>query len=675
MSIKENKALKPILAAVAGSALTVMVYSFVLDPSAGGDGAGEPAEKKPLYWVAPMDANYRRDEPGLSPMGMDLVPVYAEGANGGPDEGPGTIRISPDVVNNLGVRTFTAQRKEMSSTIKTVGYVGYDEDQLVHIHPRVEGWVEQLYVKSSGDPVEEGQPLYEIYSPTLVNAQEEMVVALGRNNGQLIRASEDRLKALQLPENAIAVLKETKQIQQTVTFYAPKSGVVDNLNIRQGFFVKPGTTMMSIGNLDQVWVEAEVFESQASLVEQGIPVSMTVDYLPGEEWQGQVDYIQPALDAMTRTMKVRLRFDNQDGILKPNMFAQVELDPQANSESLIVPKDAVIRTGDNDRVVLALDEGSFKSVAVDVGRVDDQYFEILSGIDAGERVVVSAQFLLDSESSKASDFKRMDHGDEMNEGPKSGWTSGTINEIDLEKGTVNLSHERIEAFNMMGMTMNFVVADSVDINALEAGMTLEVEVSKGDGPMYEITDVKMDGQEMNEGEMDHSQMDHAAMGHDMESSFEQKGGWTTGKINSIDVVGRKVNVSHGAIKEIPMMAMTMGFGVADDVDMSLLSEEVSLPIEVTMTGEGEFTITDIAVANSNHWTDATLNSVDIENRKANFKHAAIKNIGMMAMTMDFTIAPYVDMSSMVEGSDVQIIVQMPSEGVFEVTHIRPKPAE
>lgn len=669
MNINENKAVKPIIGAIVGSLLTIMVYSFVLEPSSGTD-AQETGERKPLYWVAPMDANYRRDEPGLSPMGMELVPFYEEGAGGGPDEGPGTIRISPDVVNNLGVRTATAQRKVMSSVIRTVGYVKYDEDELIHIHPRVEGWIERLYVKATGDPVEEGAPLYEIYSPTLVNAQEEFVLALGRNNSQLIKASEDRLRALQLPSNAIAVLKETKQIQQTVTFYAPQSGVVDNLMIRQGFFVKPGNTMMSIGNLDQVWVEAEVFERQAAYVSEGIPVSMTVDYLPGERWVGEVDYVQPTLDAMTRTMKVRLRFDNESGALKPNMFAQVELDTQQNGESLIVPKDAVIRTGDNDRVVLALDEGSFKSVAVELGRVDDQYSEILSGIDAGERVVVSAQFLLDSESSKASDFKRMDHGDQMNDGPTSGWTSGTINEVNMDDRTINLSHERIEAFNMMGMTMNFVVAEDVDINTLKEGMTLEVEVSKGVGPMYEITDTKID----NHG-MDDSQMDHASMGHDMELAVDQKGGWTTGKINRISIDDRKVNVSHGAIKEIPMMAMTMDFGVADEVDITSLQEGMEIPIEVTMTGEGEFTVTNVAIADPDKWTNATINNVDVENRKANFKHSAIKNIGMMAMTMDFDIATSVDMSALEVGAEVQIIVEMPSEGVFEVTHVRVMPTE
>lgn len=223
---------------------------------------------------------------------------------------------------------------------------------------------------------------------------------------------------------------------------------------------------------------------------------------------------------------------------------------------------------------------------------------------------------------------------------------------------------------MMGMTMNFVVSDSVDINDLKEGMTLEVEVSKGDGPMYEITNTRLAGQEM-----EHSQMDHSAMGHDMEDDFERRGGWTSGKLNSINASNRTANVSHGPIKEIPMMAMTMSFGIADEIDINELTEGMEIPIEVTMTGEGEFTITDVAIADPANWTDATLNSVDIENRKANFKHAAIKNIGMMAMTMDFEIAPWVNMESMTPGSGVQIIVDMPSEGVFRVTHSRSKPVE
>ena len=388
-----------------------------------GSTANSSADKKqPLYWIAPMDPNYRSDQPGKSPMGMDLIPVFddgfdkrledgdRQGANG-ENSGPGTVAISPDVINNLGVRIATAQLRPMHTEITTVGYVKYDEDQLVHIHPRVEGWIEKLYVKAAGDPVEKGQPLYELYSPQLVNAQEELVLALNRNNQRLVQAAEDRLKALQIDNSVIKQLKRERKVQPSTTFYAPQTGVVDNLNIREGFFVKPGTTMMSIGTLDEVWVEAEVFERQAAMVVVDLPVTMTLDYLPGKIWQGKVNYVYPTLDEKTRTARVRLRFNNNDRLLKPNMFAQVAIHADAKQDVLMVPREAVIRTGKQDRVVLALGEGRFKSIAVKLGRLDEHYAEVTSGLTNGDAIVISAQFLLDSESSKTSDFRRLHHDD------------------------------------------------------------------------------------------------------------------------------------------------------------------------------------------------------------------------------------------------------------------------
>ncbi|PCJ51147.1 MAG: efflux transporter periplasmic adaptor subunit [Gammaproteobacteria bacterium] len=403
-----NSIIPLIVAAVFGSAVTFAGYT-IFDGS-DNNMSGEPAvvEKKPKYWVAPMDANYRRDKPGKSPMGMDLVPVYEDGGSSS-DSGVGTIKISPEVVNNLGVRTAMAEYKSMHSRIKTVGYVAYDEEQLIHIHSRVQGWIEKLYMKADGDIVTKNAPLYEIYSPELVNAQEEYLIALDRNNARLIKAAEDRLKALQIPSRAIKNIKKTRQVKQTITFYVPQDGVIDNLNIREGFFVKPSITMMSIGKLDQVWVDAEVFESQSSLVTQGLAVTMSLGYLPGREWQGRVDYVYPTLNPKTRTLKVRLLFENKDRQLKPNMFTQVIIHPNNEGKSLLVPKEAVIRTGSTERVVLALGEGRYKSIEVKVGRYDDKSAEILAGLDEGELVVTSAQFLLDSESSKSSDFKRMHH--------------------------------------------------------------------------------------------------------------------------------------------------------------------------------------------------------------------------------------------------------------------------
>jgi Cu(I)/Ag(I) efflux system membrane fusion protein len=396
-----------VFGAAIGASLTAL--AFQLAPTQSGTQLQQDSEK-PLYWVAPMDPNYRRDEPGKSPMGMDLVPVYPD--SGDPGAMPATIRIDPDVVNNLGVRTVKAQMSEWKSEIRTVGYVTFDEDRLVHIHPRVEGWVETLHIKAAGDRVAENQTLYELYAPELVNAQEELLLAMQRNNSRLLQAARDRLGALQMSDEFIQRLEQTGKVTQTVTFRAGRGGVVDNLAIREGFFVKPGNTMMSIGSLDEVWVEAEVFERQAAAVSEGLTVTMTTDFLPGKRWHGNVDYVYPTLDPVTRTVRLRLRFANQDELLKPNMFAQVVIHATTEAAVLTVPREAVIRTAKQDRLVLALGDGRFKSVAVELGRIGDYQAEILSGLVAGDEVVASAQFLLDSESSKTSDFKRMHHAPE-----------------------------------------------------------------------------------------------------------------------------------------------------------------------------------------------------------------------------------------------------------------------
>lgn len=485
---------------VVGSVATYFFHSEISgylggsDQSAKEGSVSESKEKEPLYWVAPMDPNYRRDKPGKSPMGMDLIPVYEEDA-GGDDAGPGTIKISPDVVNNLGVRTAIAERKSLNSTIQTVGYITYDEDHLVHIHPRVEGWIERLHIKASGDPVRKGEPLYDIYSPALVNAQEELLFAMDRKATRLISAAEDRLKSLRVPQFVINKIKKSRQVSQTVTFYAPQSGVVDNLTIRQGFFVKPGSTIMSVGTLEQVWVEAEIFERQASLVDVGLPVMMSLDYLPGREWRGVVDYVYPTLDPKTRTVRVRLRFDNQDKLLKPNMFAQVTIHAESSDSSLLVPKEAVIRSGHSNRVVLALGEGRFKSINVKVGRFDETYAEILSGLNEGEKVVSSAQFMLDSESSKTSDFKRMNHGEESV--PGSVWVLATINSLMVDHRMVNATHKEISQWDWPEMTMDFKVAESVEFDSLQKEMELHVEISKIQENQYEITNVHIPGSDDN----------------------------------------------------------------------------------------------------------------------------------------------------------------------------------
>tara|TARA_R110001606_G_scaffold136428_1_gene273972 strand:+ start:12070 stop:13881 length:1812 start_codon:yes stop_codon:yes gene_type:complete len=578
-----NNNIKPIvIGMVIGGFLTFGVYSFMAPTNSGEASSVVTAEKKPLYWVAPMDANYKRDKPGKSPMGMDLVPVYDDGGKG-PDEGPGTIRISPDVVNNLGVRTAIVSYKSLHTEINTVGYVAYDEDKLVHIHPRVQGWIEKLYVKAVGDPIKKGQPLYEIYSPELVNAQEELLLALDRKNSRLISAAENRLSALQLPKSSIVKLKKTKKVQQTITFYSPQNGVVENLKIREGFFVKPGSTLMSIGDLSEVWVEAEVFERQAGQVKTGTPVTMTLDYLPGKNWQGKVDYIYPTLDAKTRTVKVRLRFKNE-GEFKPNMFAQIAIHTTGDEQALLIPKEALIRTGNQDRVVLALGEGSFKSVAVSVGRYDSESVEILEGVRDGEKVVSSAQFLLDSESSKSSDFKRMNSDvDEADASmPSSVWVQASIESIMADHKMLTLAHEAIPAWEWPEMTMDFIASDSVDFSLLSEGMSLHVEVTKEDNGDYKISNIHVPD--------DMSESDTSQVTEEM---ADDSSATVTGTINSLMIDHGMVNISRTAIEKWGRPAATLDFITGHNVSLEGLSEGMEVKFTFEVRGE-HFVIFEIA---------------------------------------------------------------------------------
>lgn len=473
-----------LLGGVCGGILSVIVYSQFVSPDVHLTEA-TAADPKPLYWVALMDPSFRRDQPGKSPMGMDLVPVFSEQNEGGD---AGIVRVSPNVVNNLGVRTAKVKRAVLDVPIKTVGYVQYNENNLLHVHPRVEGWIDKLYIKATGEPVNKGEPLYALYSPELVNAQEEYLLAKKRNNQALTSAAESRLLALQMPTESLRKLKTSQVVQQTIVFNAPQSGVIDNLAIREGFYVKPGTTLMSIGSLDDVWVNAEVFERQAAQVKVGQLVTMTLGFVPGKTWQGQVDYVYPTLDAKTRTLRVRLRFINTDMLLKPNMFAQVIIHTDSKEQTLLVPKEAVIRTGSQNRLVLVVAKRQYKSVEVNLGQVTDEFAQILSGVKVGDQVVTSAQFLLDSESSIHSDFMRMSAlttdgtaDDSQDKKADSAKVEGVINQINPQTRVVNISRGPIEKWQRGPATMDFVFADELALNKLQAGdkihFTFEIQSS------------------------------------------------------------------------------------------------------------------------------------------------------------------------------------------------------
>ncbi len=504
MSNKNNPTAKGLLTGLIFGLLMGAAVAYLLVVFNQESLADEPAtaEKKPLYWVAPMDPNYRRDQPGQSPMGMDLIPYYGNDASD--DDSAGTVRISSNVINNLGVRTEKAQFLKVQSAITAVGVVKYNEEQLFHIHPRVEGWIEKLYINSSGESVEKNQPVYDIYSPELVNAQEELLLALNRNNNQLIQAAEDRLKSLQFSNTQIQQLKKSRSTQQRVTFYSPHKGVVERLKIREGFFVKPGDNVMSIGALEDVWIEVDVLEKQAAMIELNQPVIMTLDYVPGRTWVGQVDFIYPTLDATTRTLKVRLKFNNQDEVLKPNMYAQVSIQALNDQAALVVPAEAVIRTGHSDRVVLALGEGQFKSINVKLGQSYDDYIEIIAGLEAGDVVVTSAQFLIDSESSKSSDFKRM--------------TKQQLNSTEIDHSNMdhsNMDHSNMDHSNMDHSNMDHSNMDhsNMDHSNMDHSKPDEAEVDHSQMDHSQMDHSQMDLSKPDETEVDHSQMDHSKMNH------------------------------------------------------------------------------------------------------------------------------------------------------------------
>jgi Cu(I)/Ag(I) efflux system membrane fusion protein len=370
-------------------------------PYAAGD------DREVLYWVAPMDPDYRRDRPGKSPMGMDLVPVYADASGDA-----GTVSIDPAVVQNLGVRTAEVVRSRLRRRVDTVGYVAFDERKISHIHLRTDGWIEKLYVKSDGARVRRGQLLFELYSPELVNAQEEYIQALRGKNEYLQQASRERLQALGVSTAQIDSLGKTRRASQRVAIYASQDGIVDSLNVREGMYVKPATEVMALADLSSVWLLVDVFERQSDWITPGLPAQVRLGYLPGRVWEGEVEFVYPTIDPKTRTLRARLRFDNPDEALKPNMFATVSIHAGPQQQVLAIPREALIKTGDDQRVIVALGEGRFQPRAVTVGMESGGLVEILTGLREGERVVTSGQFLIDSEASLKASFTRMQPRDD-----------------------------------------------------------------------------------------------------------------------------------------------------------------------------------------------------------------------------------------------------------------------
>ena len=366
---------------------------------------------QPLTWRNPMNPSVTSPTPAKDPMGMDYVPVCADdGAGSGP---VGTVKIDPTVTQNIGVRVTKAVKKNLSRDITTVGRITFDETKLVTLHPKVEGWVDKLFVDKTGEEVEQNTMLLSFYSPQLVATQNEYLLALSNwqqlkdspyadiRDGakRLLDSSLDRLRFFDVAEHQIRRLQKTHKVRKNMHIHSPAAGVVTKISVREGAHVTPASELYQIADLSRVWVLADLYEYEIGWVKAADVAKLTIASLPGRVFTGHITYIYPYLDPKTRTNKVRIEFDNADGLLKPDMFGDVSITASSIKPGLYIPREAVLITGKKAHVFVQTEPGRFEPRTVKTGTSTEGLVEILEGVKDGELVVTSGQFLIDSESS------------------------------------------------------------------------------------------------------------------------------------------------------------------------------------------------------------------------------------------------------------------------------------
>ena len=402
------------LAAGAGGGYWYANRDAAMDMGAAGDDAPPGAEEgcKVLFYRNPMNPAITSPVPAKDEMGMDYIPVYADEEEGDETEPAGTVKIDPAIVQNIGVRTAVAERKTISREIRTVGRVAYNEERLARLHPKTEGWIEELYIDKTGEQIEKDTILLSIYSPQLVTTQQEYLLALAnlralkdspyddarRGAEELAKATRERLELLDVPEHQIRELEKTGRIKKSLHIHSPFDGIVMKIGAREGQYVTPQTELYMIADLSQVWVFADVYENEVPWISVGDPVKMRLNAIPGHVFEGRVDYIYPYAEPKTRTIKVRMRFDNHDLLLKPDMFAEVTIEAQRQVEAVVIPEEAVVRSGEREQVFVVREPGKFEPREVRLGVSAEGVVQVLEGVAPGEEVVTSSQFLIDSES-------------------------------------------------------------------------------------------------------------------------------------------------------------------------------------------------------------------------------------------------------------------------------------
>ena len=366
---------------------------------------------KILFYRNPMNAEITSPIPAKDDMGMDYLPVYAESDQAN-SLAVGTVKIDGVTTQNIGVRTTKAIEFAMSHTVRAVGRVAYDEEKMVRLHPKTEGWIEELYVDKTGQWVKQDTQLLSIYSPQLVASQEEYLLALKNVKAlekspietirygaeALLNSSRERLTLLDFPAHQMAELDKTHKVKKSIHIHSTKEGIVMNIGAREGQFVTPKTELYMIADLRKVWVYANIYEYELPWVKEGDSVDMQLVGIPGRIFKGHLAYIYPYAEAKTRTIKVRVVFDNPELLLKPNMFADLTIHANPQAKTVVIPSEAVVRSGSRNQVFVVRDKGKFEPRIVTLGLESNGKIAILEGLNVGEEVVTSGQFLIDSES-------------------------------------------------------------------------------------------------------------------------------------------------------------------------------------------------------------------------------------------------------------------------------------
>lgn len=438
----------------------VLGYGFArLSPAADTQMSRESEGRKVLYWHDPMAPGVKFDKPGKSPfMDMQLVPVYA-------DEGADSdVRIAPAVSQNLGIRLGSVERRVVSQQVDTVGSVAFDERLLEVVQARVEGYVTRLYVQAPLTRVRRGQPLAEIQAPAWLAAQQDYIALLESTSesAQPIRnAARERLVVLGVPEATIRALEKDRRAKSTTTVFAPIDGVLSDLNVRAGAAFMPGAPLFRINGLSTVWVNAQVPESQVSLVSTGSTVQATATAWPDTTFKGQVIALLPEIDPQTRTLAVRIGVENPQARLSPGMFVSLSFEKAKPKPQLVVPSEAVIVTGERSVVIVAREGGGFDVTEVQIGTESDGMTVIHGGLQEGQSIVLSGQFLLDSEASLTSAVDRltneppaMDMGARDENTPASSHTTQGIVKA-ISPTDITIAHEPVSSIEWGAMTMAF----------------------------------------------------------------------------------------------------------------------------------------------------------------------------------------------------------------------------